>query len=210
MRDPKSFGLALAGLVLPGAVHSQTAVGHELQGTALVRALQHGGYALVIRHAHAPAEAPLASAADPENPNRERQLDQPGRAAAQAMGQAMHSMHIPVGEIWSSPTYRARQTVTLAGLPAPQIAPELGDRGQSMQAANTDQGAWLRAKAAELPRSGTDTIIVTHLPIISAAFGAMATGLGDGGALVFRALGNGHYALVARVAIEDWPRLAAR
>jgi phosphohistidine phosphatase SixA len=210
MRNPISFGAALAVLVLPGTVHSQTTVGQELQGTALVRAIQHGGYALVIRHAHAPAEPPSPSATDPENLNRERQLDQPGRTAAQAMGQAMRSLHIPVGAVWSSPTYRARQTVTLAGLPVPQVAPELGDRGQSMQAANTDQGAWLRAKVAELPRSGTDTIIVTHLPNISAAFGPMATGLADGGTLVFRAHGNGRFAFVGRITIEEWPRLAAR
>lgn len=210
MRSPKLLAAALTAALLPAASHGQSAGDHELQGPALMRALQRGGYVLVIRHAHAPTEPPSASIADRENSNRERQLDQPGRAAAQAMGQAMRSLHLPIGEVWSSPAYRARQTAKFAGLPAPRIAPELGDGGQSMQAANLDQSAWLRAAVAKPPRPGTDTIIVTHLPNIAAAFGDMAKGLEDRGTLVFRPRGSGGYTLVGRIAIGNWPRLASR
>lgn len=155
-------------------------------------------------------ESPSAPAAGPENPHHERQLDATGRAAAQAMGQAMGALHLSVAEIWSSPAYRARETVGLADLPAPRIAPELGDRGQIMQAADADQGAWLRARATEPPRRVTDTIIVTHILDISAAFGEMATGLGHGGMLVFRPHRGRPPHLVGRIAIEEWPRLASR
>jgi phosphohistidine phosphatase SixA len=210
MRVPKSLLAAFAVTLLPTAGHGQLVAKQQLQGEALVRALRHGGFVLVLRHAHAPVEEPSAAAADQANPDHERQLDEQGRATAQAMGEALRSLRIPIGEIWSSPTYRARQTVALAGLPAGRIAPELGDRGQNMQAAGADQGAWLRAKVAERPRSGTNSLLITHLPNISTAFDQLAKGLGDGGALVFRPRGGVHYVLVGRIAIEDWPRLARR
>ena len=181
-----------------------------LQGAALVGSMQHGGYVLVIRHAHAPADPPAPSQADIGNPNHERQLDPAGRSAAQAIGQALKSLRIPVGEVWSSPTYRALETARLAGLARPRIAAELGDQGHSMQAARRDQGAWLRTKAAQRPRPGTDTVIVTQLPNISAAFGSAAGGLDDGGTLVFQPQPGRPAQLVGRIAVTDWPRLAAR
>lgn len=102
------------------------------------------------------------------------------------MGAALRALGVPIGTVWSSPSYRARQTATIAGLPSPKIAPELGDNGQSMQATSNDQTAWLRRHVTELPRRGTDTVIVTQYPNISAAFDAAATGMKDEEALVFR------------------------
>jgi phosphohistidine phosphatase SixA len=181
-----------------------------LSGPELVRALKRGGYVIVMRHARSPAAPPSAAEADAGNPGRERQLDAVGRRTAEAMGAAIRRLRIPIGEVWSSPTWRARETVRLAGLPAPRTAPELGDNGRSMQALAGDQPAWLRAKASQPPRRGTDTLIVTHAPNISAAFGPEGSNLTDGEALVFRPEGHGRAELVAQVKIEAWPALAAR
>ncbi len=180
-----------------------------MDGAALARALQHGGYVLVMRHASSPPASPSAAEADPGNPDRQRQLDATGKAAAVAMGAAIHRLHIHVGQVWSSPTYRARQTARLAGWPTPMTAPELGDHGQSMSASTGQQAAWLRAKAAERPRPGTDVVLITHQPNIAAAFGQDAAGLGDGEALVFKPEGGGREELVGRIPMGDWPTLAA-
>jgi len=75
--------------------------------------LRHGGYVLVMRHASSPTNLPDKSAADPGNVGLERQLDEKGRSTAEAMGRAFKAAHIPVGEIFSSSTYRARETVRL-------------------------------------------------------------------------------------------------
>jgi phosphohistidine phosphatase SixA len=186
------------------------AIGHaaELSGAALARALQHGGYVLVMRHASAPTAPPSAAEADPGNPDRQRQLDGAGKAAATAMGNAIRKLNMRVGRVWSSPTYRALETARLAGLPPPKTAPELGDRGRSMSAATGEQSAWLRTKTGERPRSGTDSILITHQPNIAAAFGQDAQGLGDGEALVFKPTADGESTLVARIPMADWPRLA--
>ena len=68
---------------------------------------------------------------------------------------------------------------------------------------------WLLARVSERPSTGTNTVIVTHLPNLTEAFGKDAAGLADGEALVFRANGQGKSAFVGRIKIEDWPRLAA-
>jgi hypothetical protein len=179
-----------------------------LSRAELVRDLRQGGYVLVMRHASSPAQPPQGQAADPANVGHERQLDDAGRRAAVAMGRAVRALHLPIGDVWTSPTFRARQTAGLAGLPKPTSVAELGDGGRSMSKASAGQAAWLRAKVAEPPRRGTDTVIVTQLPNIAAAFGEAANGLQDGGALVFRPSGDGAPQPLARIVIGEWPQLA--
>ena len=140
----------------------------------------------------------------------ERQLDETGRSSAQAMGRAIETLNIPIGEVWSSPTYRARETVRLASLPNPTTAVELGDGGQSMQAISKGQTVWLQAKVAERPRAGTNTIIVTQFPNILEAFGQNASGLAEGEALIVRPGGASEYEIVGRVKIQEWPTLASQ
>jgi phosphohistidine phosphatase SixA len=178
-----------------------------LSGVALASALKSGGYVLLMRHASSPAQPPPKATAQLDNVAVERELDEAGRASAQAMGAAMKAMHLPVGAVLSSPTYRALQTVRLASLGRAQTYPELGDGGQSMQTLGQGPGAWLRGKVGEMPRPGTDTIIVTHLPNITAAFSS-ATDLKDGESLVFKPDGKGGAELIGRIRIEEWAQLA--
>ena len=181
-----------------------------LSGSALATALRQGGYVLVMRHTSSPEARPDKAMADPENTNLERQLDQVGRETARAMGEAIKKLGISVGDVLSSPTYRARETVRLASFGQARTYPELGDGGQSMQRITETPAAWLRNKVGEPPRAGTDTVMVTHLPNIVAAFGDSAKGAADGEAFVFRPDGKGGTELVARVKVEEWPTLTGR
>jgi hypothetical protein len=137
--------------------------------------------------------------------NRERQLDQTGRASAIAMGNALRKLKIPIGEVYTSPTYRARETAQLAQLPNPRTIVELGDGDRSMQSITENQAEWLRKRAAQLP-SGVDTIIVTQFPNISRSFPQWASGLADGEALVLSSDAKGRVALIGRIKIEEWPQ----
>jgi phosphohistidine phosphatase SixA len=195
--------LAAACAVAGGQAHAQT-----LAGADLARALRQGGYVLLMRHASSPMAPPDKALAEPDNPKPERQLDDTGKATARAMGRAVQALGIPIGRVESSPTYRALQTARLAQLPSPETFAQLGDGGASMQTQGADQGAWLRAKVAEPPGAGTDTVIITHLPNIRAAYPALAAGgVADGEALVFLPDGKGAAALAGRISIEDWPAL---
>ena len=174
-------------------------------GTALVSALRSGGYVIVMRHASSPRETPTKETANPDNVKLERQLDEAGRAGATAMGRALGDLKIPVGEVLTSPTYRAMETVRLAKLPNPQPHDELGDGGQSMQGASDTQAAWLRNAVSQLPK-GTNTFIVTHMPNLGRAFPEWGT-VADGEAVVLRPGGKGGATVVARIKIDEWPQL---
>ena len=192
--------LALLAL-LPNAARAQ-----QLQDGALVAALKRGGYVIVMRHASSPRELPDKQTADPQNVNLERQLDANGRETAIAFGKALRFLKIPVGDVLASSTYRAMETARFAELPNPRAIPELGDNGRSMQLTTEAQADWLRKAAAHFtPR--TNTIIITHQPNIADAFPEWSAALTDGEALVIGPNGKGGTILVARVKIQDWPRL---
>ena len=176
-----------------------------LSGSTLVNALRGGGYVIVMRHASSPREAPDKASANPDNIKLERQLDEAGRASAIAMGAAIRDLKIPIAAVFSSPTYRAMETVRLAQFPNPHAQSELGDGGQSMQATSDAQAAWLKDRVSRAS-AGTNIVLVTHMPNLSRAFpewGAVA----DGEAIILKPDGNGGATIVGRIKIEEWPRL---
>jgi phosphohistidine phosphatase SixA len=171
--------------------------------------LQKGGYVILMRHASSPRAVPDAEQADSDNVRHERQLDEAGRSSARAMGESLRRLQIPVGQVLSSPTFRALETVRLAQLGHPETAPELGDSGESMRSDSSGKrGVWLRNRVAQLPARGTNTVIVTHFPNIREAFPEEGADLADGESLVIRPDGKGQASVVARVKIDEWPRLA--
>jgi phosphohistidine phosphatase SixA len=176
-----------------------------LSPTELVAKLRQGGYVLVMRHASSPREVPTKEVANADNTKLERQLDEAGRRGAEAMGKALRDLHIPVGEVFTSPTYRALETVKLARLANAKPVAEIGDGGQSMQNVGEAQAAWLRAQAAKAPTSG-NTIIVTHMPNIALAFPAWGS-VADGETVVLHPDGKRSFDLAGRIKIEEWPQL---
>lgn len=172
----------------------------------VVNGLRAGGFVLVMRHASSPREAPTRETARPDNSTLERQLDERGRTDATNMGQALRRLRIPIGEVLSSPTYRARETVRLAGLSNPVVVTELGDGGQSMQGVTDAQASWLRAKVGTLPPRG-NIILVTHLPNLSSAFPDWGPTVADGEMIVLGPDRQGRATVVGRVKIEEWASL---
>lgn len=123
-----------------------------------------------------------------------------GKDDATQMGNALRRLKIPIGEVLSSPTYRALETARYAKLPDPRTAPELGENGASMQGVTAAQAEWLRNHVKEFPK-GTNTLLVTHYPNLKAAFPQDAANLCDGEALIFGPDGKGGAILIARVKI---------
>jgi phosphohistidine phosphatase SixA len=183
----------------------------SLSRADLVLALQRGGYVILMRHASSPGTAPDAARVSADNTQHERQLDEQGQASARALGDAFRRLNIPIGEVLSSPTYRAIETVKVAKLGQPTTFPELGQSEPGMSAdKGQTRAAWLKAKAAERPAAGTNTLIVTHYPNIAEAFPREADGLAEGEALILRPDKRDGASFVARVKIDEWASLAAR
>lgn len=185
--------------------------GGSLSGRDLLAALQGGGYVILMRHASSPGKPPDAAQANPDNLRQERQLDEQGITTARGMGEALHRLHIPIGEVLSSPTYRALETVKLAELGRPVTSPELGEGGAGMvQDKSGARASWLKARVAQTPPAGKNTVIVTHYPNIVEAYPDGANALAEGEALILHPDGRGRAAIVARVKIDEWASLATR
>jgi phosphohistidine phosphatase SixA len=188
--------------ILVVVLGTTTAGAQLLSRPALVKTLQAGGHVIVMRHASSPGDIPQKP--NPDNVPPERQLDEKGRATAAAMGEALRRLKIPIGEVLMSPAYRARETARLARLPNPRVLYQLGEGPQSMQGAvEREQTEWLQKKVKELPR-GTNTLLVTHVPNVTAAFPAALPAVLQGEALVFGSDGAGGSRVVGRIKIEEW------
>ena len=206
-RVPLTMLLAAAAWALTAlAAASASAVPEH---DALLQQLRHGGYVLVMRHAQSPETPPGAQTAEADNVQRERQLSEAGKASARALGAALRALRIPLGPIYSSPTYRALQTVRFAGLASPQPIALLaeGPRGMAGDAGRA-QVRWLQRAVAQTPPVGSNTLIVTHTPNIVGAFPTVAD-IHATEMLVFRP-DRGHARLVERLTVEQWQQLAAR
>jgi phosphohistidine phosphatase SixA len=194
-------------LVIAIVIGVVSATAQSLSGDSVVD-LRSGGYVLVMRHAHSPRDVPDAASAHRDNINLERQLDADGRAAAVAMGTAVRKLGIPIGQILTSPTFRALETVRALGLGDARSLEELGDGGINMQPdADGMRSAWLRAKAMEPPAESTNTLMVTHLPNLRGAFGDAAADMADGETLILRS-DEGRAVVVGRVRIDEWSSLS--
>lgn len=205
----RDIGSALTLLVLSGAYAPASLSAATPTTQELVQQLRAGGFVLVMRHAQSPDEVPTAGEADPGNVHLERQLSAAGKASARELGRALHELGIPIGQIYASPTYRAMQTVQLAGLANPQAVPQLSEGAQGMRGkADRARVLWLQAAVRQAPPAGTNTLVVTHTPNIVGAFGSPVANIAAGEMLVFRPQGT-HAAMVGRIAVAQWRRLAA-
>ena len=200
-KSAKTFSLVLVCVALYFNAVADT---QALTGPALIKSLQGGGQVIVMRHASSPRDVPPNP--NPDNVPPERQLDEKGRATATAMGEALRRLKIPIGDVMTSPTYRARETARLARLPNPRTAAELGEGSGSMQAVSAAQTEWVQTKVKEFPR-GTNTVLITHVPNITAAFPDVTPAAVEGEAFVFASDGKGGARLVGRIKIEDWAGL---
>src|SRR5687768_2209580 len=201
----RSQALLLA-IIITGFGLTPFVVAQDVAGAELAKALSRGGYILVMRHASSPREAPTRENANADNRNLERQLDEAGRKGAAAMGDVLRALRIPVSELLTSPTYRARETVRFLRLSDAAQVVELGDGGRGMQGVTEAQAAWLRTRAAQPPRAG-NTLIVTHQPNLARAFPDWGAAVADGETVVLRPDGKGGTSVVGRVRIEDWNSL---
>jgi hypothetical protein len=73
---------------------------------------------------------------------------------------------------------------------------------------NDRRTAAFRKLLAVAPKPGTDTVIITHKPNIIDALGKDWFDVKEGEASIFKSEGNS-YKLVARVQLDEWPRIAA-
>jgi phosphohistidine phosphatase SixA len=175
----------------------------------VLQTLRAGGNVILVRHG-----ATFTNQADTDplhldNIAAQRTLNDKGKAAAKTFGEALRAAAIPVGEVYTSKFDRAYQTAVLAGFK--DIAPT-ADITEGGLVVTTDENnrraAALKKMLATAPKPGANTILITHRPNILDALGKDWFDVKEGEASIFHAE-NGAYRLVARVQMDEWPRLVA-
>jgi broad specificity phosphatase PhoE len=175
----------------------------------LADALRAGGYFIVLRHGATLPDQVEMEAVHPDTVSAQRQLNDKGKAQAKAFGDALRQIGVPVGAVYTSLLDRAYQTAVLAGFTNIEKTADLAESGAAV---SPDEGS-RRAEAfrkllATPPKPGTNTVLVTHKPNIVDALGNDWSDVREGEASIFHPE-NGTAKLVARVQMDEWPRMVA-
>src|SRR6267154_1664696 len=99
--------LRLAGFISLLWVVPALAQSSATAAPAWIAALRDGGYVIVVRHGATYADQADTNPLDPKDTAHQRQLNDAGRAAAKATGDALRAMKVPVGQVTTSQFQRA-------------------------------------------------------------------------------------------------------
>ena len=194
------FGLfAMLGIAVPGPAAADDTE----------QALRAGGLVIVVRHGATFADQADTDPLNFENIAAQRNLNDKGKTLAKAFGDALRQGGIPVGEVYTSKYNRAYETAVIAGLKNIEKTADLTEGGLVVSPnENNRRIEAFHKMLGTAPKPGTNTILITHKPNIVDALGKDWFDVKEGEASLFRPE-NGSYKLLARVQMDEWPRIAA-
>jgi broad specificity phosphatase PhoE len=196
---------AMLGVSAMLGVHQPAAA----DGKDIAQLLRAGGLVIVVRHG---ATFPDQADTDPlnfDNVAAQRNLNDRGKELAKSFGAALRQLRVPVGKVYTSKYNRAYETAVLAGFADIEKTTDITEGGLVVSPnENSRRIDAFRKMLGTVPQPGTNTVLVTHKPNIIDALGKDWFDVKEGEASLFRPE-NGSYKLVARVQMDEWPRLAA-
>jgi phosphohistidine phosphatase SixA len=204
--------LAILASVAPASAQaaqsSQPSI--SIGGTkGLAEALRAGGHVILVRHG-----ATFSDQADTDpfklaDVAKQRNLNAKGKGLANAFGEAIRAAGVPVGKVYTSQFNRAYETAALAGFKNIETTVDLSEGGLVVTPdENNRRAKALRDMLAKAPDKGKNDILITHKPNIIDALGKDWFDVKEGEASIFKPEG-GKYRLLARVQMEDWPKITA-
>jgi broad specificity phosphatase PhoE len=196
--------------MLPAVSSAQPAGDDKSIATAMRPGeLRAGGLVILVRHGATFADQADTDPFNLDNVAAQRNLNDSGKALAKAFGEALRQAGVPVGKVYTSKFNRAYETATVAGFTDIEKTADLTEGGLVVSPnENNRRAEALRKLLGSAPKTGTNTILITHKPNIVDALGKDWFEVKEGEASLFRPE-NGKYVLVARVQMADWPRIAA-
>jgi phosphohistidine phosphatase SixA len=193
----------LLAVVIPRASAQGSSADAEI-----ATALRGGDLVMVVRHG---ATFPDQADTDPlnfDNIAAQRNLNDKGKALAKAFGEAIRQTGVPVGKVFTSKYNRAYETAVIAGFKDIETTADLTEGGLVVSPnENNRRAEAFRKMIATPPAAHTVTILITHQPNIIAALGRDWFDVKEGEASIFRPV-DGGFKLIARVQMDEWPRIA--
>ena len=145
----------LALLSLPASGQSAPAQSEWL------KALRDGGYVIIFRHGATYQDQADTDPLNPKNVLKQRQLNDEGRALAKTIGESLHKLRIPVGQVHTSLFQRAIDTGALMGFGDVKVSADYTEGGLVVTPIeNNRRTAALRKMAGTMPPAGTNVIVV--------------------------------------------------
>lgn len=195
-------GLAVA-LSIPAFAQSRPS------DVELAQALRAGGHVIVIRHGATHKDQADTDPFNLDNIAKQRQLNAKGEDAAKAFGASFKQIGVPVSKAITSQFNRAYQTAKLAGFDNVEKSADVTEGGLVVTPNENDRrAAAFRKLASTVPPPSSNVIIVTHKPNTIDAFGKDWFEVKEGEATIFKPDGSA-YKVIARVQMDEWPRIAA-
>jgi broad specificity phosphatase PhoE len=195
--------LAVIGVLWSGVV---PAAEPPPADAAVLSQLRAGGLVIYLRHAATDVTGVPEGAEDLARCETQRNLSAEGRAQAQAIGEALQRLDVPVGAVLSSPFCRCRDTARLAFGRA-EVDPDLHFAMDVSPADRERLTAALRRMLSTPPADGHNTVIIAHTANLREAAGLWPKP--EGTAYVFRPLSDGRFEVLARMEAQQWTALAA-
>jgi phosphohistidine phosphatase SixA len=174
----------------------------------IAQALRAGGLVLVVRHGATFTDRADTDPLNFDNVGAQRNLNDNGKALAKSFGDALRQAGVPIGKVYTSKYNRAYETALIAGFPDIEKTADLTEGGLIVSPnENNRRAEAFRKMLAVAPKDHSNTIIITHQPNIVAALGKDWFDVKEGETSIFRPA-DGGYKLVARIQMNEWPRIA--
>jgi len=214
-----STSLAFAFLAI---VAQASAVPAQNPGASddLLNQLRGGGHVIFMRHPETEKEGKDVDMENLDNCATQRNLSEQGRTTSKTVGDAMRALKVPVGVVMTSQFCRAKEAAKLMGFAETQASQDLNlcyrDATLIIPVAENDRRiSQVRKILAEMPQSGTNTLLVSHRPNMEDAARTQdpgGKGFGDvaeGEMVVFKAQGGEPgYRYIGRIPAKRWTEWA--
>jgi phosphohistidine phosphatase SixA len=182
---------------IAGTESSAPVAGSQLQGAALVAALQRGGYVVYFRHTATDFSRNDSGMRAYDDCDNQRLLSPQGRADATAIGQRLRALRLPVGEALASPYCRTMDHARR------MLGDAVKPRNEIRESDGGDYPGLKQLLAAPVAAGGNRWIVGHGTPFRTIAG---APHLMEGEAAVIRP-GVTRWTVVARLAVADWQAL---
>jgi len=169
---------------------------------AIVKQLREGGYVLYMRHGNTDTSRPDQPNMDMNDCATQRILSDEGRRIVKKVGNSIRKAKIPVGDIFSSPLCRTKETALIAfGKNATvnvllRYTASMDDK-EKLQALDT-----IRELISTPVQGKTNRVIVAHSQNMMALIGYLPSP--EGTVVIFKPLGNKQFKYIASVKPEQW------
>lgn len=198
--------IALVALSPPTAAVEPSAFVEKPVTPAIIKQLRAGGYVLYMRHGTTDTSRPdRVPSVDLDDCSTQRPLTREGVRVAAQVGQAIRKAKIPVGEVFSSPLCRAKETA-LAAYGTNFTVNNLLIYTANMTTEEKEPVIKETRALLSTPVPGrTNRVLVSHAPNLMDLMGYLPQP--EGVVVIFKPLGGNEFEYLGSIAPQQWRKV---